>query len=211
MLHNGGMTEPLRAPMPGAENLTDALRDRWSTAAFDVSHTLTHQQLDLLLRAAQWAPSGSNVQPWSFIVLARGTAGHQTLVDGLSRGNSGWVPRASAVILTAAQVGEDEEGNGPKWPHLAYHDLGVATAQLIVKAHAMGLSTHPFAGFDSKGVGKALGVPEWYQVIAGGAVGVHGDRSEVSPEDQERDLKERTRKPLSEIAYDDKWGNPWVE
>lgn len=204
------MTDLQRAPMPGAEDLTDHLRERWSVSVFDDAHTLTPGQIRLLLEAARWAPSAGNSQPWSFLVATRGSAAHEVLVKHLSRGNSGWVPRASAVFITVAQTAQDPDGNGPKWPSYSYYDLGQAAAHLTIQAAALGLSSHQFAGFDHAAVAEELGVPEWWQVMTGIAVGVHGDPAAVDPRDAEREERERTRKPLTEFGYGARWGEPWA-
>jgi len=203
------MTDLQRAPMPGAEELTDHLRDRWSVSVFDDAHELSADQIRRLLAAARWAPSAGNSQPWSFVVATRGSAAHAVLVKHLSRGNSGWVPRASAVFITAAQIGTDPEGNGPTYSDYAYYDLGQAAAHLTVQAAAMGLSSHQFAGFDHDAVAAELGVPGHWRVMTGIAVGVRGNPADVDPRDAEREDRERTRKPLSEIAYGARWGQPW--
>jgi len=204
------MTAAKRAPQAGAEDLTEHLRDRWSVSIFDPAHVLAAAEIRLLLEAARWAPSAGNSQPWSFLVLPRGSARHETFVGHLSRGNSGWVPRASAVFVALAQIGPDPEGNGPKWPTYAYYDLGQAAAHLTVQAASMGLSSHQFAGFDHDAVAAEYGVPDWWRVMTGIAVGRHGDPAQVDPRDAEREERERVRRPLEEVAYADKWGVPWT-
>lgn len=204
------MADPKRAPQPGADDLTEHLRDRWSVSVFDASHELSRQDIELLLHAAQWAPSAGNSQPWSFLVLPRGSAAHTTFVAHLSRGNSGWVPRASVVFVAVAQVAPDPDGNGPQWSDYSFYDLGQAAAHITVQAASMGLSSHQFAGFDHDGAAEAFGVPEWWRVMTGVAVGVHGDPAEVDPRDAEREQRERVRRPLGEIAFDGKWGQPWA-
>lgn len=195
--------------MSGAEDLTDHLRERWSVSVFDDAHRLTSDQIRLLVNAARWAPSAGNGQPWAFIVADRGSVAHEVLVRHLSRGNSGWVPRASAVFIAVAQVSQDPEGRGPRWPTYSYYDLGQAAAHLTIQAASMGLSSHQFAGFDQQAVADELGVPEWWQVMTGIAIGVHGDPADVDPRDAEREQRERVRKPLSEVVFADRWGAPW--
>ena len=70
------------------------MRSRWSASVYDPAHRLTAHEIETLLHAAQWAPSAGNSQPWVFFVCVPGTANHDRLVATLSRGNSGWVPRA---------------------------------------------------------------------------------------------------------------------
>ena len=203
------MTELLRAPGPGAESLTDHLRERWSVSVFDARHRLAEEEIAALLHAAQWAPSAGNGQPWAFLVAERGNGAHQVLVSHLSRGNSGWVPRASVVFLALAQVGPDPDGNGPKWPTYSYYDLGQAAAHLTVQAASMGLWVHQFAGFDQAAVARELGVPEHFQLLTGIAVGARGDHAEVSEDDAARERRDRVRKPLEDFVYGERWGQSW--
>lgn len=188
-------------------DITEPLRSRWSPSVFDATHELTDQQVTRLLEAAQWAPSAGNRQPWHYLVATRGSAAHHALVPHLSRGNSGWVPRASVVFVAVAVLGEEgEESEASPYP---FHDLGQASAHLTLQARAMGLDAHQFAGFDHDAVGEALGVPAHAQVVAGIAVGVRGNPAEVSERDAEREHRVRSRRPLAETAYGDSWGTPW--
>jgi nitroreductase len=200
------------APMPGAEALAEPLRSRWSPSIFDADHRLPRADVVTLLHAAQWAPSDGNLQPWRFVVCERGSSAHQVLVPHLSRGNSGWVPRASVVFLTATQVmdaPDRADDDKPVDVAINIYCLGQAAAHLSLQAHAMGLWAHQFRRFDRDAVGDALGVPSYWRVIAGIAVGLRGNPAEVPERDQEREHRVRARRPLAEIAYGDSWGVPW--
>jgi nitroreductase len=201
-----------RAPEGTQSELAEPMRSRWSPSVFDESHVLTADQLRLLLLAAQWAPSCGNAQPAAFVVAERGSTSHAVLVRHLSRGNSGWVPRASAVLIAAAQVAPDEEGEGGYKPFYADYDTGQAAAHLTLQARAMGLHTHQFAGFDKAAVAEDLAVPAHYRLLAGIAVGVPagpGPLAGVSERDREREQRVRHRRPLAAVAHGERWGVPW--
>lgn len=201
------MSEP-RAPQPGAEALAEPLRSRWSPSVFDDRHRLDREQLRTLLRAAQWAPSFGNTQPWGFIVAERGDAAHEVLVAHLSRGNSGWVPRASVVLVAATRIGPGPDGKPPSV--YAEYDLGQAAAHITLQARRMGLHAHQFAGFDHDAVAERLGVPDDHRVMSGIAVGVVGDVAEVSERVAARHHRDRVRRGLDEIAFTGRWGTPWT-
>jgi nitroreductase len=198
-------------PAPSGDQalLAEPLRSRWSPSVFDDRHRLSEDELRVLLLAAQWAPSCGNAQPAAFVVAERGSPSHEVLVRHLSRGNSGWVPRASAVFITAAQTAPDENGEGGYKPYHAEYDTGQAAAHLTLQAQAMGLSAHQFAGFDKPAVAEELGVPAHYKVMSGIAVGVRGRLDEVPERDREREHRVRRRRPLAAIAHGDAWGRPW--
>jgi nitroreductase len=187
-------------------DIAEPLRSRWSPSVFDATHVLSDDQITRLLEAAQWAPSSGNRQPWRYVVAPRGSAQHQVLVPHLSRGNSGWVLRASVVFLSVVELGQD--GVELSDVLIPTHDVGQASAHLTLQAQAMGLHAHQFGGFDHDAVAAGLGIPDSARLLAGIAVGVRGNPAEVSERDAERDHRERHRRPLAETAYA-AWGEPW--
>ena len=191
------------------ELLAEPMRTRTSPSFFDVHHALTQDQIRLLLLAAQWAPSCGNAQPAAFVVAERGSIGHGVLTRHLSRGNSRWVPRASAVFVTACQVAPDDHGEGGTKPAYAEYDLGQAAAHLTLQAAAMGLGAHQFAGFDKVAVAAELAVPSYYKVMSGIAVGVPGNPDEIPADELDRLHRVRRRRPLASIAHGERWGVPW--
>lgn len=201
------MSDPID---PSQARLAEPMRSRWSPSVFDASHELDDGELALLLEAARWAPTCGNAQPAQFLVCRRGDEAHQVLVRHLSRGNAGWVPRASAVLLVGAQIAPDEDGEGGYKPFHADYDTGQAVAHLTLQAVASGLVSHQFAGFDHDAVAAELGVPDHVRLLAGIAVGVPGDPAEVSERDAERESKPRRRRPLERTAYAGRWGRPWL-
>ena len=198
-----------RAPRPGAEGLAEPLRSRWSPSVFDDRHELDDDEVAQLLHAAQWAPSCGNTQPATFLVCGRGTPSHKRLVATLSRGNAGWVPRASVVFVGVARTDrEDDPDDG--CAGFATYDVGQAAAHLTLQARAMGLHAHQFAGFDRAALAAEMDVPDTHRVLAGIAVGVLGDPDDVDERTAGRDHKERVRRGLDEVAFTGRWGEePW--
>ena len=186
--------------------LSDVLRERRSVRIFDPEHEIADQVLGRLLRAAQWAPSAGNSQPWSFLLARRGDETHDRFVAHLSAGNRPWVPAASLVLITAHQVASGPEEDAPAYSDYAMYDLGQAVALLTVEAGLLGLTAHQFAGFDHQSVTEEFGVPAHWQITTAIAIGVHGDPTTAAPALVERDQQPRTRKPFSEFVYAGKWG-----
>ncbi len=195
-----------QAPQPAAAALAEPMRSRWSASVYDDRHRLAESEVETLLRAAQWAPSAGNSQPWVLFVCVPATANHDRLVTHLSRGNSGWVPRASVVFLTAAHVRTGEEPDAPAYSDYALYDVGQAAAHLTLQARAMGLHAHQFAGFDHEALADALGVPATHQLLTGIAVGRPGDPGDVDERTAARDHRERIRRPLREWAFGGRFG-----
>ena len=196
-------------PNPSTARLTPVLRDRHSVTIFDPSHDLGRDDLERLLRAAQWAPSGGNTQPWAWFVLPRGSEGHAALVATLSDGNVPWVPAASVVLVAAAQIATDPDGNGRDRPMTAAFDTGLSMASLLVEATALGLASHPFGGFNAGELALALGVPEWFQIMCSVAVGVPGDATVAAEALVKKENRQRTRKALTSFVFGDRFGEPY--
>lgn len=202
------------APAGDQALLAEPMRSRWSPSVLDPRHELAADELEALLLSAAWAPSAGNSQPWRLLVAPRGSGLHDALVATLSRGNSGWVPRASVVLVVTAQTGrapDDEKDPTPT----AMYDAGQAAAHLTLQAQATGLHAHQFAGFDKAAFADAAGVPAWHTVVAGIAVGRWLPVEErvgplaVDPRDAEREERPRRRRDLAETAYAGRWGEPW--
>jgi nitroreductase len=201
---------PGRAPQPGAEGLAEPMRSRWSPSVYDASHRLSPAEVETLLHAAQWAPSKGNTQPWTFFVCEPGTPNHERLVATLSRGNSGWVPHASLVLVGAAHVLTGDEPGAPEASDFAMYDVGQAAAHITLQARAMGLHAHQFAGFDHDALAAALALPATHRLMAGIAVGRPGDPAGVDERTAARDHRDRVRKPLAEWAFTGAFGEGGV-
>ena len=76
-------------------------------------------------------------------------------------------------------------------------------------ATELGLIAHPIAGFIPKKTRELLGIPDEYTVISFIVCGYPGtDDSLLSDKQKEAEASRPERKPIGEIFYRDKWGNP---
>jgi nitroreductase len=178
--------------------LLPLLRGRRSIRAYDETHVLSDDELEVLLEAARWSPSAGNSQPWAFLVGRRGDAAHATFVELLASSVRRWAPAASALFFTLNQVASGPEEDALAYSDYAQYDLGQAVAHLTVQASALGLGVHQFAAFDLDGLAELAGVPPHWRVTTGLAVGLAVE-SELTP---------RTRRPLSELAFGARFGEP---
>jgi nitroreductase len=186
------------------------LRERWSSRSFDPAHALGEDEVEQLLEAARWAPSAGNSQPWAFLVLGRGEDAHQRFVQTLSRGNAGWVPNASLVLVSLFKAGDDED---PTFTYSDYaeYDLGQSVAHLTFQASLMGLGVHQFAGFDHDAVAAGFGVPASWRVTTGIAVGRYLESrpgTGSASVDPTWDGRPRVRNALSTFVFTDRFGEP---
>ena len=179
------------------------ITNRRSPRAFDPNRSLSKNTVSSLLEAARWAPSSSNTQPWRFILGHKGGETHQKIASTLSEGNRIWAENAPLLILAVTQ----EEGARGKQSY-AWHDLGLATAQMILQASAMELYAHIMAGFSKDKARESFSIPAEYAPLTVLAFGYLGDVGMLSEKLQQREKAPRIRKALEEIAFQDTWGEP---
>jgi nitroreductase len=194
------MEKPASAEYP----IHELLVRRWSPRAFS-DRTVEADKLRRLFEAARWAPSCNNAQPWRFLMARREErTEHDRLLHCLLEGNVKWAHRAPVLILSVAKLTFD---NGTSNRH-AWHDVGMATENLLLQATEMGLSAHPMAGFHVEKVRLEFSIPSDYEPVAVIAVGYPGDPALLPDYLRERELKPRARESSMTFVFSGEWGRP---
>lgn len=176
--------------------------NRWSPRSF-VNDEISDKELFSLFEAARWAPSSSNSQPWRFIYAKRNSKNWNNLFNLLIDFNKQWCVDASALVVIISRKNFEHNGQ-PSITH--QFDTGAAWENLAIQAVSQGLIAHAMAGFDYEKARKDLAVPDDYDVSAMIAIGKRGPKEKLSTELQVREIP-NTRKPLSEIVMEGKFGN----
>jgi nitroreductase len=185
--------------------INDLIVNRWSPRSF-LPEELSDKKLFSLFEAARWAPSSSNGQPWRFIFAKRNSQHWDGLFNLLVDFNKQWCSNASVLVVVLAK--KTFEHNGQPIATRQF-DAGAAWENLALQAVSEGLFTHAMAGFDYEKARKDLAVPDDYEVVAMIAIGKIGPKEKLSPELQTREVPS-TRKPLSELIMEGKFGNKAV-
>jgi nitroreductase len=177
---------------------------RWSPYAFS-EREVSDQDLSALFEAARWAPSSYNEQPWSYMVATRkDSLGFERLLSCLVEPNQAWAKQAPVLALGVAR---ERFTRNDKPNAAAVHDLGLAAGALLVEATARGLAVHQMIGILPDRARELYGIPDHSRAVTGLAIGYAGP-SDVLPEGlRERELAPRTRKPLSEFVFGERWGD----
>ncbi len=207
-------TSPAESLPPGkyaetAAGVAELLRIRWSPRSF-TSQSVSRQTLEEILDAARWAASSGNEQPWRFVVAKKeDEQAFQSLFGVLVPANQLWAKNAAVLILAATQTHFAQNGN---INYYALHDVGAATAYLMLQAAASGLQAHAMAGFDQAKAREVTAVPAEFQIGAMIALGYPGSPDDLPSEPlQQRERAKRQRKPLSELVFSGLWGQSFVE
>lgn len=192
----------MERPESNDHPIHDLLRRRWSPRAFD-PRPIEKAKLLSLLEAARWAPSSYNEQPWAFLVATKEEpADYARVLECLIDFNRGWATAAPVVLLTVAHTAFDKNGSPNRH---AFHDIGLAIAQLTVQATAEGLVVHQMAGILPDRARELFAIPKDWEALTGVAIGYPGDPSSLSETLRQREEAPRTRKPLESFVFSGTW------
>lgn len=181
--------------------MNELIASRWSPRAFDETAVVTPDEMRVLLEAARWAPSHGNSQPARFVLGYRGDDSYKRIFDTLRTGNQNWAGRAS-VLLLGVVITSDERGELPN----TEYGLGLAMENLVLQAVDLGLITHQMGGFYKEHVREAFEMPEDVRPIVVVAIGRPGRVEDLPKDLQERERRERVRRPLTETVFTGRWG-----
>jgi nitroreductase len=184
--------------------LHELIRNRWSPRAFS-DRPVPPEVLRSLFEAARWAPSSNNEQPWAYLVATKDDPQNfAKMVSVLVEFNANWAKHAPVLALSVAHL-EMQRDSKPN--RVALHDVGSATAQLTLEANSRGLQVHQMAGFDFEKARQTFGIPPDWEPVAAMAIGYPGDPQSLPEKLRDRELAQRTRKPLSEFVMTGGWGH----
>ena len=136
-------------------NVFEAIEGRRSIRKYKpkpVQRELTEK----LLNAACWAPSGGNIQPWKFIVIEdRATL---EMVRKISPGCFGGTPLA--ILVCSDKTKAHRVGGTLGRDYLSVADCAMATQNMLLAAHALGLGTCVVKSFSHAAMREILEIPE---------------------------------------------------
>ncbi len=165
----------------------DLAKSRYAARSYQ-SRPVEQEKLDRILEAVRLAPSGSNRQPWRFIVV-RDVETRRCLVDACAQQR--FIAEAPVVIAGVGLMPERIMSCGVPGDPV---DLAIALSHLALAAAAEGLGTCWIGAFDQDGVRRVLGVPVTARVIGLMTLGYAADKPRA-----------KNRKPLSEIVAYERW------
>ncbi|MEE8413474.1 MAG: nitroreductase family protein [Dehalococcoidales bacterium] len=194
----------------------EAIKDRRSIRQ-QKPDSIDDETLQKILEAARWAPSWANTQTWRFVVVRDNDIKTQLAGTRPQRppgpppggvrpdGPSGPPATASAItqapliIVVCAELGKagvrpDGTYTTDKGDTWYMYDTALATQNLVLAAHALGVGTVIMGAFDAKKAAEILGVPEGYCVVVMIPLGFPAQEG-----------RPPTRKELSEIVFYDKF------
>ena len=175
--------------------LHSVIQQRYSPMVFSDT-PLEESAIELLLEAARWAPSSYNEQPWRFIVGRKGDAVWQQVYDALVEGNQVWVKDAPLLVVSVAKTvfAYNQKPNAHAW-----HDVGLATQNMLLQGISMDIYSHAMAGFDSDTIRSSFDLSEGFDPVAVIAFGYQGDIASI----EDFGIRERAEAPRQRISLDE--------
>ena len=168
-------------------DLYDAVRKRYSVRSYK-DEPVPQDVLDRILEAARLAPSGSNRQPWKFVVVR--DAETRARLVAVCNGQA-FVGQAPVVIAGVGTMPDrvmscDVPGDPV--------DVAIAMEHIALAATAEGLGTCWIGAFKQGPAREVLGIGKDAKVIEFMALGYPADS-----------LRAKDRKPIDEIVCHDTW------
>ena len=172
------------------------LQERWSPRAFDGSHRIVDEDLNAILEAGRWSPSANNFQPWRFIVGKRGSKNFDSISETLKGFNQAWAPYASAYIVLAAVMKNDDGSERPG----SLYDLGIASAFMTMEANHRDFAVHQVGGFEKAALKSTFNLDPAIEPVVILVIGKQAPADSLSDETlKTRETSSRARKALSEL------------
>lgn len=199
---NTQLHEDVRPHRQADHEIDITFLNRWSPRAF-ADQPVEEAKLMQILEAARWAASSYNEQPWRFL-LARTPDDVAKFLDLLVPANQAWAKDAPVLLFIAAKKTFSHNGEAN-----ATHgyDSGTASGYMTFQAERVGLIAHGMVGFDADKAREVLNVPDDFAVMAAYAIGYHGDKLQLPPELQEREVPSG-RRPLIESIMEGGFSAP---
>lgn len=182
-------------------SLHPLLASRWSPRAYD-GRPVSGEVLGRIFEAARWAPSSSNLQPWSFLLGFKGDEVFEGIYSTLVEFNQLWAGKAPVLGLA---LGNTVNPKGEKNSSYLY-DLGAAMALLSIQATHEGVYVHQMGGFDKEKAAQLFGIPNEYEVFSAFTLGYAGNPEELHPNLKKLEYTPRSRKDSGEFVFTGKFG-----
>jgi nitroreductase len=167
----------------------DAIRARRNVRSYR-PEPIPAAALDAIADAAWRAPSASNRQHWTFIIV---TDPDQIAAMATTWQGARHIAGAAAVIAVVVPQTDDERTH-----LLDYYDLGQATYAMAIAAADLGIGTGHASVGDQDAARKILGVPANQDVAFQLGVGYPADRP-LQP------IVKPDRRPIGEVIRHDHW------
>jgi nitroreductase len=172
---------------------SELVNKRESTRMYS-SKPVPRELIDQCLEAARLAPSASNSQPWSFIVVDDGAVKNKIVdksMSGIYSFNK-FAKTAPVLIAAITEYSLYHARLGGMLRNVRYNliDIGIACEHLVLQAAELGLGTCWLGWFNEKALKKVLGLSKNTKVDVVLCMGCPAE---------DKPPRQKIRKPLDKI------------
>ena len=158
------------------------------------------EKIEAVLECARLAPSWSNKQCWSFVVVTdRGTiASFYKPGTMINR----WMRDVPMMVVACGDP--ESSGNHHDIEYFSV-DVAIAMEHLVLSAANLGLGTCWMGVFDEDRIRKILDIPEKIKIVALSPLGYPAGKKGVAEGLTKLLAQSKKRKPLKEIVHYEQW------
>lgn len=194
----------MRKPAQTRFDIHELMHERWSPRAFNPKKEVSLPVIQRIFEAGRWAASGSNEQPWRFILGLNKDDTYQGIYETLVEFNQLWAKTAPVLMIAC---GKKFSVKKPEQPNPTYqYDVGQAVANMSLQATYEGLFMHQMGGFDAKLAAELLSIPFDYEPLTAIALGYAGDAEALHPNLQKLESAARERQDFDEFVFQGAFG-----
>jgi nitroreductase len=176
------------------------IRARKSTRKY-INKPVCDENIVQLIESARLAPSGSNTQPWNFIIVKSEET--RELIAQVNN-NQTWMKTAPVFIVCVAdircrikdesvEVSLDEDSSLRELKQII-RDTAIAVEHILLEAESIGLSSCWTAYFDQNDIRPILGIPNDKYVVGVVTIGYSDGSGKSAP-----------RRPIEDMVRYEKW------
>lgn len=134
-------------------------KDRRSRREFS-SRPVEFEKITELIRAATYAPSVGDLQPWRFIVVSDKGA-KQSVMDHCP--HQPWISGAPVLIVVCGSIGKVHDFYAQHADRWLSQTIGAVTQNMLLCAEEIGLGACWVSSFDEMGLRETLVIPDGHR------------------------------------------------
>lgn len=145
--------------------LKELVKTRQSDRKYDPNRPVSREVIERILDLARLAPSGTNSQPWYFVVVDQPSLRDQvaSAVSSTVLGGMNKFAYAAPVLIVLVEEPGNFEGKAGSFllnKHLPAYDLGIVASYITLAATEEGLGSCIMGWVNENKIRKILGVPK---------------------------------------------------
>ncbi|MGC9069524.1 MAG: nitroreductase family protein [Thermoprotei archaeon] len=166
----------------------DIIKGRRAIRAFKETE-IPRDYVIKILESGIWAPSGSNIQAWEFILIT-----DKNMIEKIKLISPGLFGNPSALIVLCINKEKAKKG-GRLGENMALMDISMAAQNMMLMAYSLGIGSCPIVSSNKIGLKELLEIPEYVEPALIISLGY----PQFWP-------KPPQRRPLQEVVHLEKFG-----